>query len=201
MRSSACVACVRPTGITNRRAFFQRGQALLDRLGGAAQAHVAALMLDLDHFKAVNDAHGHNAGDAVLKRFASRVAELLGINDLFGRLGGEEFAIITTDQPTAEDVIGLAEAIRKRIADTPFDLGGTRIPLTVSIGIAHLDPSISDLDALLSAADAHLYLAKRQQRNCVHHPGLAAASPVPSGHSHIRRRRKPSPETRGEALG
>lgn len=154
------------TGILSRGTFIQRGNALLSRMAGTGRP-VAVLMLDIDHFKAINDRHGHPAGDRVLAGFVKVAGERLRQHDLFGRLGGEEFAVVLPDIGPDE-----AEAVARRIrlavetAPMPADIGPGRI--TVSIGVAvAAHPQGDDLDRLLDRADSALYRAKAAGRNRV----------------------------------
>jgi two-component system, cell cycle response regulator len=136
---------------------------------------LAVLGLDLDHFKAVNDRYGHNAGDVVLRGAAAAAKGAVRANDIVGRIGGEEFAVVLpeTDLRSALD---LAERIRRAVADLNFALelhdpqGGRRTVShrqTVSLGAAQLGPAMISTRDLLGAADAMLYTAKRDGRNCV----------------------------------
>jgi len=128
-------------------------------------------MLDIDHFKRVNDTYGHLAGDAVLAALSATLRGLLRDYDITGRFGGEEFAILLphTDTATAAQI---TERIRAKLADITVTTGnssGAEIPLqvTVSIGVATLAGSHRDLDELIAAADAALYRAKARGRNQV----------------------------------
>jgi diguanylate cyclase (GGDEF)-like protein len=124
-------------------------------------------MFDLDHFKKINDTHGHPAGDAVLVSLAEKVAAGLRTEDVFARYGGEEFAVILRgiDRASAGRV---AERLRDRVAHNPVLFEGTKIPITMSVGAAALtdcpDPSA---EALVATADRRLYTAKRGGRNRV----------------------------------
>jgi diguanylate cyclase (GGDEF)-like protein/PAS domain S-box-containing protein len=154
------------TGLFNRRNFMARMAAELDRLKRFDIPHAAVLMLDLDHFKRVNDNFGHAVGDAVLKHFATLVRDELRKIDTGGRVGGEEFAILLlgADLTAARQ---FAERLRAKVADTPLVHEGQSIPVTVSIGIATLDADDSSADAALTRADTALYEAKRTGRNRV----------------------------------
>jgi diguanylate cyclase (GGDEF)-like protein len=151
------------TGVANRRAFFDRGEALLTR--NAAERRSAALVLfDIDHFKEVNDTAGHQAGDAVLKTFAELVASAMRADDLFGRLGGEEFACLLPKTSMAE-TLQVSERIRRGFAATHFP--GLENNVTVSVGIAMAGEADRDLQTLLATADRALYRAKADGRNRV----------------------------------
>lgn len=167
------------TGLYNRRNFMARMVAELDRLKRFDIPHAAVLMLDLDHFKRVNDNYGHAVGDAVLKHFAALLRDELRKIDTGGRVGGEEFAILLlgADLTAAKQ---FAERLRTKVADTPLVHEGQPIPVTVSIGIAALDAGDSSADAALTRADTALYEAKRTGRNrvCVSaDPGDPATPP------------------------
>jgi two-component system cell cycle response regulator len=162
------------TGLFNRRFLFSQLTALMRRAahGGAP---VSVLMLDIDHFKKINDAYGHDAGDDVLREFAARMASNVRPVDFACRMGGEEFAIV---MPGASgDAACLAgERIRRQVAAAPFILSRQRegLDVTVSIGVAALDPRDEDAEALIKRADEALYEAKRSGRNRVVGRSLAA---------------------------
>lgn len=157
------------TGLINRRSFMTRINGELERIKRFDIPQAAVLMLDLDHFKQINDTHGHTVGDAVLRHFAARLRDELRKIDMVGRMGGEEFAIllIGADMAAAEQ---FAERLRKTVATTPLLHEGQAIPVTVSIGIAALNASDSNAEAALSHADTALYEAKHRGRNrtCVY---------------------------------
>lgn len=151
------------TNISNRREFFHLAGRELSRARREA-VPLSLLMLDIDHFKRINDTYGHSNGDIVLRDLAGLTREHLREFDIFARVGGEEFAILLPNSP-AQQAIETAERLRKLIGRTPFILGsGQRISFTVSIGHAQWDGS-SDLDALIEKADSALYTAKRDGRN------------------------------------
>jgi len=153
------------TGLPNRQHFFSLAQRELLR-AARSRRPMAAFMLDIDHFKQINDTHGHAGGDVALRALAGRLAEGVRASDVCGRLGGEEFAVLLpeTDQMTA---IMVAERLRKRARAVPVDLGGGRqCGITVSIGVAMLLDG-DDLDHLLQRADQALYAAKRGGRDQV----------------------------------
>ncbi len=159
------------TGIANRRAFFEGGEAMLTR--SAAVGNSTALVLfDIDRFKEVNDTAGHHAGDAVLKAFAELVARSMRPGDLFGRLGGEEFACLLPKTSMAK-ALQLCEHIRASFAAEAFpDLDGN---VTVSVGLAMMSADMmspdvasdASLQVLLATADRALYRAKAEGRNRV----------------------------------
>jgi diguanylate cyclase (GGDEF)-like protein/PAS domain S-box-containing protein len=161
------------TGLFNRRNFLARMEEELARLKRFDITRAAVLMLDLDHFKHVNDSFGHASGDAVLKHFAVLVRDELRQIDSGGRLGGEEFAILLLGADLAAANV-FAERLRQKVADTPLMQASQSIPITVSIGIATLEATDASADAALSRADAALYDAKNGGRNRV----CVRASPI-----------------------
>ncbi len=152
------------TGFHNRRALSEQGADLLGKTIKREKA-LAMLMLDLDHFKNVNDVHGHAAGDALLRAVAAEIARLMPPNALAARLGGDEFACaFPFDIGTKDSVDRVAEAIIARLAQ-PFDADGTFIHISVSLGIAHSAADCDTIDALMRRADIAMYAAKHQGRN------------------------------------
>lgn len=154
------------TGLRNRR-YFDRHIARLFERSRAADAPLAALVFDLDRFKAVNDAHGHEAGDCALRAFATRLqAEVRGA-DLVARIGGEEFAVILQNA-SAPAAAAAAERVRRAVAEAPvLAPDGARLKLTVSVGVAALRPDDAGPDSLLRRADLALRAAKRGGRDQV----------------------------------
>jgi diguanylate cyclase (GGDEF)-like protein len=124
------------------------------------------VLFDLDHFKRINDTHGHLAGDDVLRRVASLVATKVRTNDIVARVGGEEFAVILPEGDRMGG-IALAEKLRKMIAGERFEHEGTTIPVTISLGVAAFSPELEAHADLYKAADDKLYEAKRNGRNQV----------------------------------
>ncbi|SNY90550.1 diguanylate cyclase (GGDEF) domain-containing protein [Cohaesibacter sp. ES.047] len=149
------------TGIANRRAFIDQCDLLLQRHDNAQ----VLAMLDLDHFKSVNDGFGHNAGDRVLSEVARIVTELLPDEVLFGRMGGEEFALFLPNGHS--DVRAFMETIREAIAKAEIRHKGVPVPVTISIGFATVKQAGTEFDLLFAAADRALYSAKQSGRNCV----------------------------------
>jgi len=154
------------TEVANRRAFMEDGQAELMRSLRHGQP-LAVLMLDIDHFKRINDEHGHPAGDLVLRQVARACRDALRPFDLVGRLGGEEFAVLLP-QTTLADALIVAERLRAAIAalDPRLD-NGKVIHATVSIGGTIRQPQQDRLDQVLAFADAALYAAKTAGRDRV----------------------------------
>ena len=154
------------TGLPNRREFMARLEDEQARLQRDVGGRAAVLMLDIDHFKDINDAHGHDWGDAVLRHLAGLMRDSQRKIDMLGRVGGEEFAILLPGADL-EAARAFAERLRQRIADTPMGRNGNSIAITVSIGIASLATAESSGDAALVRADQALYRAKRGGRNRV----------------------------------
>ncbi len=153
------------TGISNRRYFLARGEQELRRARRFGRP-LCAMMLDIDHFKRVNDTHGHAAGDIVLQSMVQSAQGRLRGTDTIGRLGGEEFAVLMpeTELSAATEV---ANRLRQSIAAQEISLGKSSLSITVSIGVAALHPEDADIDALLHRADTALYQAKQGGRNRV----------------------------------
>ena len=160
------------TGIFNRRHFYELAISELQR--AQRYGHLLALiMLDLDHFKRVNDIYGHAVGDKVLQAVTDAVRKVLRVVDIFARYGGEEF-IVLLPQTTSQGVRHTAERLRCEIADQPLHLEQNRIEITISLGATAFDPSAiplpptaETLDLLIKLADQALYEAKRGGRNRV----------------------------------
>ena len=161
------------TGILTRRAFRDRAAARL----AADPSRGAMLIFDLDRFKAINDTHGHGAGDRVLADFAEVVNARLGRDDVFGRYGGEEFALFLAEADITA-AWRVAEDIRRDFAGLGIRHGGQAIAATVSIGVAAVPMIESNLDRLIASADAGLYLAKQAGRDRVETGDAAAAATV-----------------------
>lgn len=153
------------TGVPNRRAFIERCQFLNDE-GGARSVAI----LDIDHFKRVNDTFGHAAGDAVIKHLAESLARSIRSDDMVARLGGEEFALILNSE-SKDKAHQRLEALRQEIEQSQVTFDGEQIGYTISIGalfIADDESASSDLEqAVLDHADKALYEAKKSGRNRV----------------------------------
>jgi two-component system cell cycle response regulator len=156
------------TGVANKRAFLRN----LEAECAVAQRHKTALslaILDLDHFKAINDRLGHMAGDEILREVGARLRGTIRIEDLLARFGGEEFVVLSRDTEP-EGALALAVRIQRAIGETPFVVEGEEVTVTVSIGVtsqrrgqaSYLSPA-----ELLRVADARLYRAKHAGRNCI----------------------------------
>jgi diguanylate cyclase (GGDEF)-like protein len=154
------------TGLLNRRGFIENLELELVRLQRHPES-IALLILDLDHFKNVNDRWGHPAGDKVLIEFANALNSFSRNTDRTGRLGGEEFAILLVKN-TREEAIIFTERLRKKISELQITLSedGESISITASIGFSVINQAMS-ADRLIEQADKALYLAKNQGRNCV----------------------------------
>ncbi len=151
------------TGIANRRAFLQDSEAQLKRQSTHPRP-IAVMLLDLDNFKSINDRFGHAMGDRVLQLFANVGSRCMRRMDLFGRLGGEEFAALLFDA-TRERALEIAEEIRASFAVATSEVEGRAVVATVSIGIVVSQDAVLDLSALLAQADHALYRAKDNGRN------------------------------------
>lgn len=165
------------TGLWNHSAILQALTAEVARAEREAGA-VGIIMADLDHFKQVNDTHGHGVGDLVLKETARRLRDAVRVYDLVGRVGGEEFLIVLPGCNRA-DVLVLGERIRARISDTPIETPSGPLPVTVSVGATAWKPeSRTGVETLVQTADNALYRAKRGGRNRVEYgasPDIAPA--------------------------
>jgi diguanylate cyclase (GGDEF)-like protein/PAS domain S-box-containing protein len=167
------LTCDHLTGASNRRHFAQnmeREQAHWREL----RQSISLIVLDLDHFKAVNDTHGHPVGDTVLCRVADVCATLLPPRGIFARLGGEEFGVLLP-RYDRDQALSLAEEMRNAIAGLEVDTPSGLLKVTASLGCATLDEAGGSIDALTALADERLYAAKRAGRNRVYHPQAYAA--------------------------
>jgi two-component system cell cycle response regulator len=151
------------TGVGNQRFFRVRAAEMLAAMGGAKA--VGVIVIDVDHFKSVNDTEGHPVGDAVLRIVAARLANVLSDEHVLVRWGGEEFVVLATGL-TDEGVADLAERLRRVIGDRPFAIDDDRsLAITASVGC--VSGRLDAIDAAVAAADAALYQAKRAGRNRV----------------------------------
>ena len=165
------------TDLLNRRAFSETAG---EQISAAARLKrpVAFLMLDVDHFKSINDTYGHGAGDQVLSKLAASMRSGLREDDVLGRLGGEEFAVLLAGC-TPEQATAIAERVRTIFATTIVDLyDGRRVTATVSIGLAVAETAPSSIEPLMLAADKALYAAKSIGRNRVVHAASDSAIPI-----------------------
>ncbi|HEX7342412.1 MAG TPA: diguanylate cyclase, partial [Rhodanobacteraceae bacterium] len=165
------------TGASSRGWFMQQAEAEFERCRRYRHP-LSVLLVDVDHFKRVNDTHGHAAGDAVLAALVERCHGQLRAPDLVGRYGGEEFTICLPETSLSA-ALALAERLRENIAATPADTPVGPVAVSVSIGVAGLVPSADDsLEALIVHADKALYVAKRDGRNRVCGPAQTMIDPA-----------------------
>ena len=153
------------TGVLNRRAFMDRAKSAFE-LARRYQRPLSMLMIDVDHFKRVNDTFGHQAGDHVLVRLCELINKSLRGPDLVGRVGGEEFAVILPEtgvEQTAQITERLLNSVRQERVEVEPE---TIVKVTLSIGVATVPPLAPDVDAVLVAADRALYKAKSMGRDC-----------------------------------
>jgi two-component system cell cycle response regulator len=128
---------------------------------------LSLVLLDIDHFKKINDTYGHPAGDFILQRVAQRITDTVRTEDVFARYGGEEFALMLRES-TEEQSLVCAERCRKAVDSADFSFAGTPIKVTISLGVAVLgDSDFTQAEELISLADKYLYRAKRAGRNRV----------------------------------
>jgi len=160
------------TGIFNRRHFFELAEREFKR-SKRYQQPLTCLMIDIDHFKKVNDTFGHDCGDAILKLTAATILNSIRENDIFGRYGGEEFALIITDTPPGRVLI-VAQRLLNLIRGQCVDSDYPDCSVTISIGIAYLEKTDQQLSHLLKKADQALYTAKREGRDRLNVFGLSA---------------------------
>lgn len=153
------------TELYNRRGFFEIGEHEIERSHRFSRPLVA-MMVDIDHFKLINDEFGHAVGDQVLQQIATRIRNNVRKVDIVGRYGGDEFAILLPELDIFT-AVNVAERLRKKVEALPFEANSQAVPATISIGIAKIMPDMPDLDALLVRADHALYLAKNGGRNRV----------------------------------
>ncbi|MBV8123638.1 MAG: sensor domain-containing diguanylate cyclase [Paucibacter sp.] len=157
--------CDHLTGLSNRRAFFEAADLELLRRKKALRP-VSLIMLDADHFKAINDQYGHPAGDAVLCQLAATMRAVCRQVDVLARIGGEEFAVILPSVDQA-DALAVAERLRAQVQQAPAVYEKHVIAYTISIGVAVMDESLAGFEGLMKRADQALYAAKRHGRNQV----------------------------------
>jgi two-component system cell cycle response regulator len=156
------------TGASNRRFFTRQLTRELNRMQ-RGQGQLSLLLLDIDHFKRINDRHGHGVGDEVLQEFARRIAAALPRKlDWYARLGGEEFTVVLPETDLSGAAV-VAERIRQQVADPPFNTSCGTLTVTVSIGASGTAAltAAPSVDALLESADRCLYVSKDSGRNRV----------------------------------
>ncbi len=166
------------TGLPNRLTLARAGTRRFVDAGRTGRPFAVAV-LDVDHFKSINDRYGHDVGDEALKYVAERLLEVCRAHELPARQGGEEFAVVLEHQETA-GALAAAERLRTAIDGAPFRVGAVDIVITVSIGVAILESGDGSFEALLRRADVALYQAKSRGRNCVvlaHEPETGRVAP------------------------
>jgi diguanylate cyclase (GGDEF)-like protein/PAS domain S-box-containing protein len=154
------------TGLVNRSELERRLVRELQR-AERYRHHLAVLMVDIDHFKGVNDTYGHRAGDDVLKAFAARLTDHARRADAVARYGGEEFVLMLPETPVAA-AAAMAERLRVSLNEVPIAVAGVVGPITASIGVAGYPAHGATEEQLLRAADEAMYVAKKSGRNRVH---------------------------------
>lgn len=169
------------TSLFNRRSLDRRLAEEIRRAESRG-AQLSVLLIDLDHFKSVNDQLGHQVGDMVLVKLGQLLRSCLRASDFVARYGGEEFVVVAPDTDPAQ-AGQLAERVRSAVANHDFDLpsaisGPALTPLTVSVGVASLGPNLRKADDILQAADRNLYQAKRLGRNRVATPDDPETVPI-----------------------
>jgi diguanylate cyclase (GGDEF)-like protein len=152
------------TGAYNKRYFLENLEKEIPR---CTRHHrpLSLLMFDIDHFKRINDEHGHLTGDFVLREMSRRVRTRVRKEEVYARYGGEEFALVLPET-TLEQSMKVAEDIRKLVAAEPFDFEGDHISVTISVGVAMIEQEVSP-EVFIKTADDNLYKAKRGGRNRV----------------------------------
>ncbi|MBN9097740.1 MULTISPECIES: GGDEF domain-containing protein [unclassified Pseudonocardia] len=180
------------TGLLTIAAWYRSVEAIFRRGAGRGPRPTAVLVVDLDHFKSINDTYGHLAGDHVLTAAAHAVGAEVRSDDLVGRFGGEEFVVLLTADDRAgpvADAVDVAERIRRRIGDLRVEIATPDGPLTVStvsasVGVSVVGPGpLTQVSALIHAADAALFVAKRAGRNQVRLAGPAEVVRDPAPHN------------------
>lgn len=154
------------TNLYNRRHFMTLARHELNR-GKRYGGKISVMMIDIDHFKRVNDNHGHRTGDIVLAAIASQISQALRDTDIAGRLGGEEFSVVLPETELGNAIL-VAERLRQQVAGGAIDIGsGNTLNCTLSIGVADWSDKTEDVEKLLHRADQALYAAKNSGRNKV----------------------------------
>jgi len=151
------------TQLANRRSFFASASTNLAQMQRQNE-HFSIIILDIDHFKRINDTYGHQAGDVVLQQLATVLSTAIREGDSLARIGGEEF-VVASPYTNRLAAIVLSERLRKAVEDADFVYESNRIPVTISLGVASMNKGGDDVDKLLAVADSRLYLAKQKGRN------------------------------------
>lgn len=185
------------TGLANRRHFMEIAERDFE-LARRSGRRFAAMALDLDHFKEINDGEGHAIGDAVLRRFGEIATAMLRQSDMIGRMGGDEFAILLPEADL-EGAVTVAEKLRRAIAE---DRSGNVPPFTTCIGVATLRADDNSIDDLLRRADRALYQAKSEGRNRVALPPVATGTMAATSRAEVPSSRLPqAPESAARCEG
>jgi two-component system cell cycle response regulator len=153
------------TGVYNRRYMNAHLDRKIMEIAESVKP-VSVLMFDIDHFKSINDNHGHNAGDDVLREMARRVSKGVRDIDLLSRYGGEEFVIVMPDADV-EVALNVAERVRALVANEPFQTSGGELAVSISVGVATTREPTETTESIIGRADEALYRAKGRGRNCV----------------------------------
>ncbi|CAN5164669.1 hypothetical protein BH11PSE9_BH11PSE9_15600 [soil metagenome] len=159
------VSCDHLTGLANRRALYDAAELELQRWRRAPRP-LSLVMFDADHFKRINDVHGHATGDAVLRHLAAGMSATFRAIDVVARLGGEEFVVLLPGT-SVEGAEAVAQRLCESLAAHAVEVGGVPIHCTVSAGVATMEEGVADVDELIQRADAAMYAAKANGRNRV----------------------------------
>ena len=188
------------TGLCNRRTFTETLNAQVREAQWLEGAGVSLALLDIDHFKAINDRHGHVIGDEVLRHLARRLETAFGGSDVMvARTGGEEFGLVLRDVDEISAMIRV-EAFREALQGKPIVCAGLEVPVTVSIGVGRFDAaSHRDDDGLYGAVDVAMYAAKQQGRNCVVSISMLAST-APADRLKLAIPPPPLAQARGSAI-
>jgi diguanylate cyclase (GGDEF)-like protein len=153
------------TGLMNRRSFLAVADDAV-AFSRRYKRNMATLMIDIDHFKKINDTYGHAAGDDAIKHVAEIVSQSIRTTDKAARFGGEEFVVLVPDVSDLTALVATGEQLRHAVRDRAFTAGGTELEITISVGVA-LAYAGDSADSLIGAADRALYAAKDAGRDCV----------------------------------
>jgi len=153
------------TGTRNRRSFFKEGTQVFN-LAKRYNHSTSIIMMDIDCFKKINDKYGHITGDKVLRKFVNNIHHNIREVDIFGRIGGEEFALILPET-NKDEALKTAEKLRIKVSNMNFDEIDNQLAISSSFGVAMINSAELTFDQILSRADKALYCAKNKGRNCV----------------------------------
>jgi diguanylate cyclase (GGDEF)-like protein/PAS domain S-box-containing protein len=153
------------TGLANRRCLYEAGEIEIARWKRSTRP-LSLIVIDADHFKQINDCHGHPAGDTVLRHLAGILTTTFRSRDVVARIGGEEFAVLLPST-TLQDAVAMANNLVRSVSSSTVQTAGIDVRYTVSAGVALMSTAVTDLDDLMKAADLALYAAKRAGRNRV----------------------------------